>query len=167
VDELLELTDSTFDDEVIEQDEFLKLVYFYYPWLNACREDLEILDEFIDRFKERVQFFKINIDKCPRVSSRYFVRNEPTIIIFNKGEEAKRISGEINEEEVKIEIDDLIESLKKIKEESRKGIRDLTKKKTGRIKKNSQKISKKKGNKDVKQKRKSTMVRQKKNHRRR
>lgn len=154
-DDIFEISDSTFDDEIIEQDSSIKLVYFYFSWSASCREDLDLLSELQEEYKEKVQFFRLDIDKCPRISSRYSIHSEPAIIMFFKGDDIKKLGGDINETEVRLELDDLTKNIKKtekklkseLKPEKIKEIKIPSKKQIAKIiKKNKDKKDEKKNN---------------------
>ena len=117
MDDLFEITDSTFDDEIIENDGKLKLVYFYFSWLTDCMDDLEMLSEIIEKYKGKVKFYKINADQAPKISSRFSIRTEPSAIIFHEGDDLERFDGDINTAEIEIELNNFIKNLNKTKKE--------------------------------------------------
>lgn len=98
-DDILEITDSTFDYEVLDTKNS-SLVYFLTRWSSDCRERLEMLLEYFNEFKDKIRVFTVDVDKSQRIVGRYGIRSVPTIIMFRLGEEAERFSGDFDPVEI-------------------------------------------------------------------
>jgi thioredoxin-like negative regulator of GroEL len=63
--------------------------YFTADWCAPCKA----LGPTMDKVAEQVQVNKINIDYEADVIQRYGVRNVPTVILVENGQEVRRFSG--------------------------------------------------------------------------
>jgi thioredoxin-like negative regulator of GroEL len=66
-----------------------QLWYFTADWCAPCKA----LGPTMDRVAEQIQVNKINIDYEADVIKKYGVRNIPTVILVENGQEARRFSG--------------------------------------------------------------------------
>ena len=63
----------------------LSIVYFSASWCIQCRkiyEDIEILEK---KYKNKLNFLKIDIDEFPRLASEYNINSIPTFLYFKDG----------------------------------------------------------------------------------
>lgn len=68
-----------------------QILYFTAPWCQPCQTLGPIMDELSKQFPDRIK--KVNIDYDPDLPQRYNVKNIPTTIIFENGEEVGRKVG--------------------------------------------------------------------------
>ena len=86
-----EVTDATFDDEVLGADRPV-VVDFWAPWCGPCKAVEPIFAE-LDATHEGVSFAKLDIDANVETAVRYGVLSIPTAILFQGGEERERVVG--------------------------------------------------------------------------
>ncbi len=80
-----EVTDTTFDTEVVKGD-LPTLVDFWAPWCGPCRMVAPIVEELSEEYSGRVNFYKLNTDENPSITAKFGVRSIPALIIFKDGE---------------------------------------------------------------------------------
>jgi thioredoxin 1 len=83
--ELLEVTDETFEQEVLRSP-LPVVVDFWAPWCGPCRAIAPIVKDMAALHAGRVRFVKLNVDESPATASRYQVLSIPTLILFDGGE---------------------------------------------------------------------------------
>ena len=83
---------SDFDD-LVRQASIPVLVDFWAPWCGPCRAVAPELVKLAKSHTGRVAIAKVNTDALPDVAGRYGIRGIPTLILFDHGREAQRVSG--------------------------------------------------------------------------
>lgn len=83
--ELTEVTDTTFESEVLKND-LPTLVDFWAPWCGPCRMVAPIVQELSDEYAGKVNFVKMNTDENGGVPTKYGIRSIPSLLIFKGGE---------------------------------------------------------------------------------
>ena len=89
--DLPNVTDSTFQTEVIESDK-PTLVDFWAPWCGPCRVVAPVLEEIAAQ-RDDLRIVKVNIDDHPQLAQKYGILSIPTMIVFKNGAPAKTIMG--------------------------------------------------------------------------
>ncbi len=82
--EYIQVNDINFKELVLLNKEVV-LVVFSAKWCNACVSFLPILQNTINKLKNKLHLYKINVDKAVRISHEYNIKSIPTIILFNQG----------------------------------------------------------------------------------
>ncbi len=72
--------------ELIEGDTPV-MVDFYADWCRPCRIQGPIVEELATEMPGKVIVAKLDVDKFPRISSKYEVTGIPSIILFNNGKQ--------------------------------------------------------------------------------
>jgi thioredoxin 1 len=90
--EVVEVTDQTFDEEVLQCDK-PTIIDFWAEWCAPCRAISPIIKELAEEYGDRVKIVKMDIDSNPSTPGRYGVRAVPTVLAFKGGEVAQQIQG--------------------------------------------------------------------------
>mgnify|MGYP000900383208 FL=1 len=80
----LEITDASFED-VLKSDKPL-VIDFWAEWCGPCRIVGPIVDELSSEYGDRVTIGKVDVDNNDEITSKYGIRNIPTILFIKNGE---------------------------------------------------------------------------------
>ena len=89
---VVQFTDVNFQDEVLKS-EHPVLVDFWAEWCGPCRMLAPTIEELATEFKGRVKVGKVDTDSNRNTAMQYNINAIPTIIVFNKGQLAKKFVG--------------------------------------------------------------------------
>ena len=100
---LSEVTDSSFQAEVIEADGPV-LVDFWAPWCGPCRVVAPVLEE-IAAERQELRVVKLNIDENQQTAASFQVLSIPTLILFKDGAIAKKVIGAMPKRRLEAELE--------------------------------------------------------------
>lgn len=69
------------------------LVDFWAEWCGPCKMMSGPLEELAEEHAGKLTIAKLNIDENPGTASAYSVMSIPTLIVFQNGEEKRRLVG--------------------------------------------------------------------------
>ena len=102
--DLLEVTDDTFDAEIVNSDK-PALVDFWAAWCGPCRMIAPIVDELAEEYEGKISFTKLDVDQNPKTAASYNIMSIPTILIFKNGKPVSHIIGLRPKAELKQSLD--------------------------------------------------------------
>ncbi len=91
---VLQVTDSTFDGEVLKSDVPV-LIDFWAPWCGPCKAIAPVVEQLSEEYAGRLKVVKMNVDENPETPSRYGVRGIPNLIVFKGGQVRDQIVGAV------------------------------------------------------------------------
>ena len=69
------------------------LVDFSAAWCGPCRMIARVLDEIAQEQGDIGKIAKVDVDKNPNLTSRFGIRNVPTLLFFKGGEVKDKVVG--------------------------------------------------------------------------
>ena len=97
------LNSENFAAEVLES-KMPVFVYFYASWWGACASQTPIIDELVFDSVGKVKIAKLMVDDGKDIARKYRVMSIPTMILFENGNEAKRLVGLHQKSQLKEEL---------------------------------------------------------------
>src|SRR5688572_30629991 len=94
LDRPLPVTDATFD-KVITGAGVPVVVDFYADWCGPCKMMAPVLDEFARQHTGEILVLKLDTEANRMTPARFGIRGIPTLIVFEKGQEARRQVGAV------------------------------------------------------------------------
>jgi thioredoxin 1 len=90
----LEVNDGNFDEIVIKSEKPV-VVDFWAEWCGPCRMIAPIMEEISRDYSEKAVVVKCDVDNNPQVTSRFGIRNIPTVLFFKGGKIADKQIGAV------------------------------------------------------------------------
>ncbi len=84
------------------------VIDFYADWCGPCKMIAPHLEELQKEYGDKVQVYKVDTDKYPKLANLFAIRGIPTLIITPKVGEFKKVVGYRSKEQLKTEIDGLM-----------------------------------------------------------
>jgi thioredoxin len=105
-DAILEVTDATFDQEVLKSDKPV-LIDFWAAWCGPCRALAPVVDEIAKSYHGKLKVAKMDVDRNTATPQRYGVRGIPTLLVFKGGQVQEQIVGYVPKETIEKALDKL------------------------------------------------------------
>lgn len=83
----------------------LTLVNFHATWCGPCKMMKPYLDEVADKYKDDINYERIDVDQNTDLARQFDIRSVPTTIILKDGETKWRHSGVFPAKDIMLLID--------------------------------------------------------------
>ena len=103
----LEVTDSTFGDEVLKSDVPV-IVDFWAEWCGPCRMVGPVLDEIAAEQDGKVKVVKVDVEANQATAMKYGITSIPAIYMFKDGEVVSNRMGAAPKASLKAWIDEAV-----------------------------------------------------------
>ena len=88
----LQITDATYDEMVAQSDK-LVVIDFWAEWCGPCRKVAPIIDELSGEYEGKAVIGKCDVDGNSEITSKFSIRNIPTVIFLKNGEVVDKLVG--------------------------------------------------------------------------
>lgn len=88
---VIQITDATLD-KVLKTDKPV-VIDFWAEWCGPCRMVAPIIEQLAEEYKDNVIVGKIDVDENNEATTKYGIRNIPTILFIKKGQVMDKIVG--------------------------------------------------------------------------
>lgn len=98
---VIDVTDETFEQEVIERSDHVPVVVdLWAPWCGPCRTLGPILEKVVDATEGVVELTKVNVDENPRISATFQVQSIPAVFALRGRQVVDGFVGALPEQQV-------------------------------------------------------------------
>ena len=103
----INITEENFD-QVVLKSETPVLLDFWAEWCGPCRMISPIIDELHQEFEGKAIIGKVNVDEASSISSKYGIRNIPTLLFIKNGEVVDKHVGAASKEDLSAKLLDIL-----------------------------------------------------------
>jgi len=105
--DLLAVTESNFDAEVIKSD-LPVLIDFWAEWCGPCKMIAPIVEELDKEYDSKLKVAKCDVDTNQAIAIKYGIRSIPTVLIFKDGEVVEQIVGALPKHHIVEKLDNAL-----------------------------------------------------------
>lgn len=95
---IIEVSKDNFEKEVLKSEKKV-LVDFYADWCGPCKMIRPLIEELAEK-SDAAKVVSVNIEDEEELAEQYDVSSIPCLVLFEKGEEAKRNIGLMSKNDI-------------------------------------------------------------------
>jgi len=95
----LQVTEENYE-EIVSNSNQPVLLDFWAEWCGPCKMIAPVIDELSEEFKGKAIVAKVNVDESGSLSSKYGIRNIPTLLFIKNGEVVDKHVGAATKQEL-------------------------------------------------------------------
>ncbi|MDD5569913.1 MAG: thioredoxin [Bacteroidales bacterium] len=103
----VEITDLNYDEIVTKADKPV-VIDFWAEWCGPCRMIGPILNELAVEYEGKAIIGKVNVDENPGLSTKFGIRNIPTVLFIKNGNIVDKQVGAASKPTLKAKLDTLL-----------------------------------------------------------
>jgi len=104
-----EIEDNDFNNEIMNSEKPV-VVDFWANWCAPCKQLEEVIENVAQKYKEDINFCKVDVINNQEITSRYGVKNLPHLLFIKKGKVVDRTAGSISRDNLEKKLNTLVES---------------------------------------------------------
>jgi thioredoxin 1 len=97
---ILDVTDGTFEEDVLKSEQPV-LIDFWAEWCAPCRQLAPVVKQLADEYGDRLRVAKVDADANTEIAAKLQIRALPTLLLFKDGEVKASLIG--NQPKAKIQ----------------------------------------------------------------
>ena len=105
--QLIELTDSNFESEVLKSDKPW-LVDFWAEWCGPCLMVAPVMEEIAKEYAGKIKVGKLNVASNCEITAQYRIMSPPSFLFFNHGKVVDQIIGAVSKKQIVQKIEKIL-----------------------------------------------------------
>jgi thioredoxin 1 len=104
----MELTITNENYDSLKNQDKLMVIDFWATWCGPCKTVGPMISEMSEKFGDKVNIGKCDVEENDDLTSEFGIRNVPTIVFIKKGKVVDKIVGTVNKAKLEATIESLI-----------------------------------------------------------